>query len=160
MGANTATDQIPEARVVYQAHQDAQSRALLAGDWANFWTRIDLPHQLVTNGQTYTFETEEEGRVVFDRISAMLNGIGVTEVVRLVRNALYVTPDHIEGEHETHLLRGGQYVLPPYPNRVTLRRVDGVWRETLTNSAFTVKHGPFVLPEVDQTPRVPDAAND
>lgn len=141
----------PEANVIYQAHQDAVSRALMTGAWDVITSRISLPYSVVTLDKTTLIETETEGESFFHTVANTLSQVGVTDIVRTVRSARYVSPDEIEGEHTTHLLNRGIYVLPPYKNRVTLRQQDGIWKETHSSSAFFAKTGPFTMPSVPET---------
>ncbi len=150
-----------EAEEIYQVHLDRLSDALIQGDFDTFKDRISLPHQITTETDVIRVATEAEMKDLFDRFAIMYANQGLTDFVRTVREAQFITPDEIIGTHISHQMRHGQRIMPPYPNRVRLvRDADGQWRETHCANAILNNFENFklwtrladdpCLPEFDQ----------
>lgn len=148
----------PAAEAIYQEHLDVLSKALITGDFATFQSRISLPHRITTETDVFQIETLAEMQDLFERFARNYANEGLTDFVRTVRQAKFVTPDEIVGTHISHQMRHGQRILPPYPNRVRLvRSRDGHWRETHCTNAILNNFESFRLwTRVAETPRLPD----
>jgi hypothetical protein len=120
----------------YQAALDAVSAAVLAGDFAAYIARIDLPYLLCTLTEDFVLKTPEELEPTFRSLSGALRRNGVTDYIRLAREADMVRPDRIEGWHNTHVLCGDQRLVAPWAARQAIVLRDGIWR-------FSEAHYPF-----------------
>lgn len=148
----------PHASEIYQDHLDCTTDALLRGDFAAFQKSVQLPHQMQTETETRTTSTIEEMRTLFAKFSARYAEIGVTDFVRIAQEAHFVSDTEIRGVHESHLIRHGTRLVPPYPNRVRIVLCDdGTWREThCANAIVNTADAIHLWAQVAQTPDLPD----
>ncbi|MEM9787188.1 MAG: hypothetical protein AAF801_11850 [Pseudomonadota bacterium] len=146
------------AMLIYQDHLDRTTAALMARDFAAFRETIELPHCMRTETATQIVTTVEEMESAFHKFADKYNEIGMTDFFRIAKEAYFHAEDDIRGIHESHLIRHGTRLIPPYPNRVRLKRcADGVWRETHCANAILNGEGRFHLwAEVADTPHLPD----
>lgn len=150
------------AAAIYQTHLDVLSRALLTGDFDSFRARIALPHRITTETDIIEMNTVEQMEKAFRGFAHLYREQGVTDFVRIVTSARFRGPDEIIGTHETHKLRNGKRMQPPYPNRVRLvRGADGLWREThCANAILNTSDNFHTWTKLAETPRLPDLALD
>lgn len=113
---------------IYQAALNDVSAAVLAGDYAAYLRRIDLPYLLSTLEADLVLHSAEDLRPTFDAVHDMLHRNGATHYERIAREAAFTRADRIEGWHFTHVIAGGQRVIAPWAARQALvLRADG-WR--------------------------------
>ncbi len=155
---HAAEDGDAAAEEIYQMHLDLLSTALIKNDFETFSGRIGLPHQITTETDMIRISTSEEMRDLFESFASMYSNSGLTDFVRTVKEAKFITPDEIIGTHISHQMRNGQRVLPPYPNRIRLvRGDDGVWRETHCANAILNNFENFKLwTRLADSPRLPE----
>ncbi len=140
-----------QALAIYQEHLDSMTRALLSGDFEPFAARLAFPHQVVTSSDTFNIATREHSRTLFDDLHASLKAEGITDVIRLAQEAVFVTPDEIVGTHVSHKMRHGERIMAPYHNRMRfVRTQEGNWVETHSSNAIINKAGKFCI--VTETP--------
>lgn len=131
---------------LYQQALDAVSAAVMADDFAAYMARIDLPYLLCTRLSDFVLTRAEELEPTFRNLSSALRRNGVTDFIRLAREADQTRPDRIEGWHNTHILAGDQRLIAPWATRQSLILRDGVWK-------FSEAHYPFLtetLPITEQ----------
>ncbi len=146
------------AILIYQDHLDRTTASLMKRDFAGFRQSIELPHQMQTETATQIITTVEDMETTFHKFADKYHEIGVTDFVRIAKEAYFHADDDIRGIHESHLIRHGTRLIQPYPNRVRLKRcADGMWRETHCANAILNGEGRFHLwAEVSPTPHLPD----
>jgi hypothetical protein len=113
---------------IYQDALNIVSDAVLAGDFATYAAKIDLPYLVHTNAAWLLVTTVADLRPTFDTLSKTLQELGVTHYERLAREADYVAPIRIEGRHFTYLIADGTPVARPHPVRMVLVCRAGIWR--------------------------------
>ena len=131
-----------EAREIYQTHLDVVSRAIWDGDMAEVVRRTVFPQSVRFRDGTRTFATPEEYRAGVATFRARMQGLGATGYHRVCQTATFAAgdPGRIEGRHETYILRGGNYVTPPYGCDMTLVRAGNTWR-VADIAVPALKHG-------------------
>src|SRR5690606_17545255 len=77
---------------------------------------------------------------------------GVTDYLRLGREARYVTRHRIEGTHYTHIMRGSDRIAPPYVASQTLVFDGSGWRFCEARYAILNDALPFTFPEAGTNP--------
>ncbi|MDX8351150.1 hypothetical protein [Cognatiyoonia sp. IB215182] len=150
------------AMLIYQEHLDRTTASLMAADFDAFRMTISLPHSMQTETATQLVTDVADMERTFYKFADKYRGIGVTDFVRIAKEACFHADDDIRGVHESHLIRNGTRLIPPYPNRVRLKRcADGLWRETHSTNAMMNGEGRFHLwAEVAETPTLPDLVID
>lgn len=131
---------------VVQAVLDDLDRALMAGDWGGYLVRIALPFTLRTGSALLAVETEADLRAGFEQYRAMLQGLRVTDYIRVAHAAREVAPDLVEGDYDTNMLAGGQRVVPPFPSTMTIARAGGTWRASRIETTLLNARWPVGLP--------------
>lgn len=117
-----------DPKAVYQNWLDETSNALMAGDTAAFTKAVSLPFVMRTVVDVTVQETLDDVLEDAENVVDALRSQQVTDYVRLVKRARYLTEDLIEGWHTTYVLRGAINVVAPYGNRMLMARIDGVWK--------------------------------
>ncbi|MDX8348206.1 hypothetical protein SLH49_09420 [Cognatiyoonia sp. IB215446] len=150
------------ALLIYQDHLDRTTASLMAGDFAAFRETIELPHTMQTETGTQLVTTTDDMERTFYLFAEKYRDTGMTDFFRIAKEAYFHTEDDIRGVHESHLIRHGTRLIPPYPNRVRLKRcADGQWRETHSTNAIRNGEGRFHLwAEVAEKPTLPDLVID
>ena len=113
---------------LYQDALDAVSRAVLTGDDKLYLSRMSLPYALTTHRGHFVITDRDEVVAIFQTLSASLREKGVTDYVRITREARYLRPDVIEGLHFTHILCNGERITQPHASRQRLVLQSGEWR--------------------------------
>lgn len=119
------------ARDIYQAHLDAVTARFMAGDLDPLADYLGVPGEARTSDGWIRLETFEVLLEVLTEQRSSLRRLGATDYLRLCTSARFgdAARTCIDGTHETHILRGGSYILPPYPCEQQLRLCDdGRWR--------------------------------
>lgn len=150
-----ATDEfshLPDPMVLYQAHLDALSAALMNRNFSAFASRMHIPHLVITETNQQTITTKDEMAEIFYALHESLKSEKVTEFLRFAIRAEYKAEDFICGEHETQIISGGRRVVRPYPNRVRLERIGTNWLETASSNAVTNYHVARGMPRVADDP--------
>lgn len=146
------------AMKIYQEHLDLTAKSMMTCDFSRFRERVALPHNMRTQTATQIVTTWEEMRKVFRRFADKYHDIGMTDFLRIAKQAYFHAEDDIRGVHESHLIRNGTRLSSPYLNRVRLKLFpDGAWRETHCTNAILNGEGRFHLwAEVADKPHLPD----
>ncbi len=131
---------------IYQEHLDALSTAILAADLQVGRERLAIPYFIQTLDISIAIKTEEEFKKIFLAVGTSMRAEGVTEQIRIVKNATFTAPDEIIGTHVTHRMRRATRLIDPYPSRVRLvRDAENKWRETHSSNALYTKAGHIAL---------------
>ena len=149
------------ALAIYQRHLDAVTDALLRGDYDTFGQYFVFPHYVVTLSDHFVIEDPQTQRVYFRQYYDALRTEGVTGLIRIARGARFKSDTVICGRHESHRMRHGLRVAPPYLNRVRLvRGSDGSWREYLAANALINRSGAFAFLSFEDGAPLPDLPTD
>lgn len=143
---------------IYQSALDAVSQAVLANDFSAYLARMDLPYLLVTLQAEFILHTPADLEPTFRNMAAALASNGATHYERVAREAQFVRPDRIEGQHFTHIIADGERVTAPWGARQALvKRADG-WKFSEARYPFAVAQLPLtedVLRNAIQPPPEP-----
>lgn len=115
---------------IYQEVLDFTSKAFWAGDFHLGCTRMSFPHYIVVNDAKSYCEVEDDLIVSAIQMQKSLRHQGATDYFRICLRANYLpgAPDRISGQHLTHVLRNGTYIIDPYPSEMDLICENGVWK--------------------------------
>jgi hypothetical protein len=138
-----------------QTWLDDMGAAVLAGDWPGYAARVCLPFHLITDAASLVVATEQELRQGFDTFLTMLRAEQITDYIRLADSAVQINRRLISGRYTTHLMAGGNRVVPPFRSQITLRQEAGVWRAASISNALTNSSWPIVVPGILPAGTVP-----
>jgi hypothetical protein len=119
-----------EPKDIYQEVLDFTSKAFWAGDFVLGCTRLSFPHYLIVNDARSYCEVEDDLIVSAFQMQKSLRNQGATDYFRICMEATYQPdkPHRIIGQHLTHVLRNGTYIIDPYPSKMELVCENGVWK--------------------------------
>ena len=112
---------------------DKTKRAYFEDDFALFASAFMLPHEHVTLQGWAVLETEEDLRVLFERMRAEFQRLKVDDIVRPLVSAEFVTPFKILATAESHIFSGKKRVAEPFAVQSTLLRCGMDWRIATAN---------------------------
>lgn len=146
------------ARDIYQAHLDRVSRALWDLDFDVLMQALAVPNQMYTADTGLVYETEADLKEAILAYRAFLARAGAQDYHRIVRWARF-HPQYdgrIDGEHDTYVLRGGQYALEPFVSSQVLILQNDAWRgiecRSQVRNAICTVLSPAVLRKAAQPP--------
>lgn len=134
---------------IYQEYLDLTGEALLTRDAEAFIARIFLPHQLITETQTFHMEDDETIRHHFFGFANALASQDVDAYVRIGREAQFDDATHLHGTHDSFLTSRGKLVVPRFSNETALERRGGIWGSTKTRHFTAYVSWPDILPRGD-----------
>jgi len=134
---------------IYQTWLDVVSKAVVENDDDTLLAWFGRPFLMRTSDAEVLIETDEDLLSDFEVLRRGLKSQGVTNYIRLVQKARYLSEDYIEGWHVSHMLRGAIAVVPPYRNRVVLHRDGDIWRCTEADHQLSNRRFPIEMPRVD-----------
>jgi hypothetical protein len=108
-------------------------RAYFEDDFTLFASAFLLPHEHVTLQGWAVLETEEDLRMLFERMKAEFQRLEVDDIVRPLVSAEFVTPFNILATAESHIYSRGKRVAEPYAVQSTLMRCGNEWRIATAN---------------------------
>lgn len=119
----------PGAVARYQACIDAIKRDFWDRDWDALVAHIAVPNRMTAQDTARVFETRAEWRAVAQATRAGFADNGISEYHRICRGAFFIGGDRrtILGVHETYILRGSAFVVPPYHGYMRLVRGAERW---------------------------------
>ena len=146
-----------DALDIFQVYLDMVSLAVMTDDWATYRCAVHLPCHIISHDESKVVATEEDLRAGFDQFSQALRFHKVTDYIRLVEVASRLDAKLISGSYVTHLISGGQRVIPPFRSQLTLRLFDGQWRAVSITNALANSRWPLVRLALhpDKTPEGP-----
>ena len=133
-----------DAAKVLQDYLDAVSVAVLADDWATYRVAMHLPCHIVSHDENKVIETDDDLKAAFDMFCDTLRFQRVTDYIRLVYTASMLDPDLISGSYVSHLIAGGQRIMPPFKSQMTLRLVESRWGAVSVTNALANSRWPLV----------------
>lgn len=118
------------ARDIYQSNLDRVSHALLTRDLTLMLTHLALPQVMMTDDTEVVISSADEMLIAMTEYRDYLERAGVVAYRRTCREAAFLPgrSDMIVGQHDTVLERPGQEAPKPYPNHMTLMRIEGQWK--------------------------------
>lgn len=146
-----------DASDIFQVYLDAVSLAVMTDDWATYRCAVHLPCHIVSHDENKVVATEPDLRAGFDQFRQMLKYHQITDYIRLVEGATQLDAELISGSYVTHLIAGGQRIMPPFRSQMTLRRIAGHWRAVSVTNALANSRWPLVrlALDADKTPEGP-----
>ncbi len=131
------------------------SRSLTSDDLTSVADCFILPQYIETQLGSRLIETEDAVRQVFSSVRKYFVENDVTDIVRTVISAEFLSPDTVGSTHVSRLMRGdGGLFRAPYPVYSIIRRVDGDWK--IASSSYAIldapEHNKALNPELPQNP--------
>ena len=133
-----------DASDIFQVYLDGVSLAVMTDDWATYRRAVHLPCHIISHDESKVVATEDDLRVGFDQFSQTLKFHKVTDYIRLVEAATQLDAGLISGSYVTHLISGGQRIMPPFRSQMTLRLIAGLWRAVSVTNALANSRWPLV----------------
>ena len=133
-----------DASDIFQVYLDRVSLAVMTDDWATYHRAVHLPCHIVSHDENRVLATEEDLRAVFDQFSQTLKFHKVTDYIRLVEAATRLDALLISGSYVTHMIAGGQRIMPPFRSQMTLRQIAGDWRAVSISNTLANSRWPLV----------------
>ena len=133
-----------DATQILQAYLDEVAAAVMAEDWSTYRDCVCLPCRIVTHDEDMLIETDADLRAGFDVFCNTLQSRRITDYIRLVESASRLSSDLIEGSYATHLVSGGQRILPPFRSEMTFRLMGNRWRAVSVTNPLTKSRWPLV----------------
>lgn len=137
---------------IYQTMLDFVSDAVLRGDVEQYLSAVTLPYTIHTETKRFDLSTSDALSATLLCVSGGFRRQGVTDYLRLGREARYVTRHRIEGTHYTHIMRGSERIAPPYVASQTLVFDGSGWRFCEARYAILNDALPFTFPEAGTNP--------
>ena len=103
-------------------------QGLLTRDPARFVPHFLTPHKIIAPDGVNWLNTEEDLTRKFHDVSALLHEMGVTDLIRYIVAAEFVSDTEMTATHESHTMVGNTRTKDPYPVFSTYRLTDGQWR--------------------------------
>ncbi|TNF23140.1 MAG: hypothetical protein EP318_02035 [Rhodobacteraceae bacterium] len=138
------------AMEIYQDLTDRATNALWARDYDTVLGLLALPYRIATQDFDLLHESEADLRDALVHYRDFLEHSGAQDFHRIATRAAFApeTPDRIEGEHESYVLRGGQYVVDRYVSTQVLLRDKGVWRGVENRSRVRNANCTLLSPDI------------
>lgn len=145
------------AAQILQSYLDDVGHAVMADDWATYRDSIILPCQIISHNESKVVATKDDLKAGFDHFRNTLRAQRVTDYIRLVESAGRLDETLISGKYVSHLLAGGQRVMPPFKSQMTLRLAGNRWRAASVTNALANSRWPLVRLAVhpDEDPKGP-----
>lgn len=136
---------MPQPR--FQQWLDRVGDAFFANDFRTYRDAIELPLMLVTQTTTLSIEDEDTLRKGFDAWVQMMDGYGVTHMIRTARDVSMLGEGLLVGFYETELLRSdASRVVPPFSSSMQLRLAVDDWRCITVTSGLKNSDWPIDRP--------------
>lgn len=145
-------DGVADPLAIYQTMLDFVSDAVLRGDVGQYLAALVTPYTIHTETRRFDLTTTEALRATTLGVSERLRQQGVTDYIRLAREAAYATRHRIVGTHYTHILRGAERIAHPYVASQTLVADGAVWRFCEARYAIANDALPFAFPVAGRQP--------
>ena len=134
----------PDPLKIYQHNLDVVSDAILADDMATVCRHIKVPHLCRMAQTEIVVESEEEYAQGMSEYGQGLRNQGVTNYIRLVKQARFLTDDYIIGWHMSYVLNGATTLIRPYRSRMVLHLEDGIWRVVQADHELAADRWPVI----------------
>lgn len=133
-----------DAAAILQDYLDDVSLLVMAGDYPAYREVMCLPLHIISHDESKVVATEDDLRAGFEMFCQTLKMQKVTDFIRLVEATAELDPTLISGSYVTHLLSGGNRILPPFRNQITLRLEGNRWRAASITNPLANSRWPLV----------------
>ena len=133
----------------FQTWLDIVGQTFFDEDFDAYAAYVSIPFTLITREATLTVIDRASLRKGFDLYCRMFQTMGVTDMIRTASGVTAMGPDLLCGNYETHILRGGLRILPPFPSSMALRHEDGRWKAASVTNSWTNRTWPIAFPKVE-----------
>ena len=150
-----------DPKLILQELLDRMSETGKSGELTDMMQLYSLPFLHEAIDARVMLETREDLRIGLEAFYETLRAKGVTQIIRLVSQADYLSPNYIDGTFVSHQLHNSRPIMRSYTNRAVIRRTDEGWRLTQIVNGFSHKIWPirvFYVPDepVEAEERSPD----
>lgn len=149
-------DEDPKA--ILQDVLDRMGETVKAGAIEQAMQLYSLPYLHEALDARVMLETREDLRIGLDSFANAMHAKGVTQVIRLVSSAEFLSPNYIDGTFVSHQLHNSRPIMRSYTNRTVIRRTGEGWKLTQMQNGFSHQTWPiriYSVPE-DLPDEVPD----
>lgn len=144
----------PAPMEIYQAFLDEGCRLIMDGHFDAVAERMVYPQTMETSDGALTYEGPEDMKQAAASFRDFLARMGTSDFHRICDMAeVDASGTVISGEHTTYIIRGGQFAVPPYRNRMWLRHHEGRWRGAGIAAAVSNRVCTILAPEQLQAAR-------
>jgi hypothetical protein len=145
------------AKAIYQDWLDMVSRQMMDGAFDALAASMVYPNRMETADGVLIYATPEEMTASATSFRSFLQSLGATDYHRICDTAEFdAEGTGISGEHTTYILKGGNYALRPYRNRMRLQLDGGTWKGAGL-AAAVLNHTCTILPPDMLRDRLKDA---
>ena len=118
------------AMEIYQTHLDAMTRAIMARDFDTVLSLVIYPLSIDTSDAQIVIDNDDDMRTSAEAFCSAIAAMQVRDFHRIAIEAQFdpVVPGCLHGRHRSHMLRGAEFIVPPFENDTTLFERDGRWR--------------------------------
>lgn len=148
--SKVSNDVLPTA--ILQTYLDDVADAVMNERFELYCARIQLPLNIVTSSANLRIDTIEDLQDGFDDFTEMLQGYGVTRMVRTVNVAKFEANDRIVGIYQTRLMDASRQVLPEFHSKMWLCRYDGIWKAIRIHNTTNEARWPLLLSRLAPEP--------
>ena len=136
----------------FQTWLDVVGQTIFDDDFDAYAAHVCVPFTLITQQETLTVPDRGGLRRGFDVYVNMFRTLQVTDMIRTASGVTAMGSDLLCGNYETHILRGGLRIVPPFMSSMVLRAEGGTWRAASITNSWSNKRWPISFPEMaDQT---------
>lgn len=130
----------------FQAWLDNWAETILPGDYDRFREMSVLPFEMVTPKGSWSVTDETAYRAGYDAYRDLLTNLGVTLIVRTLRQVPHHSDDEAVLIYDNYIMRDSLRVMAPSGARASLRLVDGQWRAYRVEEIHSVETVESPLP--------------
>jgi tRNA(His) 5'-end guanylyltransferase len=129
---------------ILQEMLDDTAAAVMTDDFDRYRARISLPCHIVSHDENKVVLTDDDLRAGFVQWRELLRSQRVTDYIRLVESAARLDQTLISGKYVSHILAGGQRVMPPFKTQIILRLEGNQWRAASITNGLANSRWPLV----------------
>ncbi|WP_146038084.1 hypothetical protein [Tabrizicola aquatica] len=137
---------------ILQTYLDDVGHAVMSEQFEAYAARIQMPLRILTSSANLSIATLEDLEDGFDDFVAMLQGYGVTSMIRTVRAAVFQGTDHIVGVYDTRLMNENHQVLPTFHSKMWIGCYGGVWKAIKIHNTTKAARWPILLTRLASEP--------
>lgn len=139
-------------KAILQTFVDDIGKTVMDDHFDAYATMVDLPLTIMTSSARLKIDTLEDLQEGFDAFTDMLQGIGVTEMLRTVKNARFQGNDHIVGIYESRLMKGDRQAVPTFHSKAWIGLHGGTWKLIRVNNTTNDSRWPMLLTRLAPPP--------
>lgn len=127
----------PTAKDVAEHMLDVTGEAYRTGNPEMFSNCFSVPQYIDTFEGRRHLATKSDVTDVFQAMHRYMNSIGVTDLVRHCKSAVYFDQNTVHHTHETRLIKDNILLQDPFTAFSTLKRFPDGWKITFSQYAIT-----------------------